>query len=497
MFTAKTRWAVLALVGLIVALGAWSLSSAVGASPDDDFHLASIWCGAGDKSGLCESTGVEGHRLVLPGLVQSGCFVFEPAQSAECQVESQIFAQNTLIDSTRGSFTSNYPPVYYAIMSGLASSDIPSSVIAIRLMNSLFFIGSLVALILIAPRGLRKTYFWMWALTIVPLGIFLISSTNPSSWAITGVPTAWMALYLYLTQVGKRSVFAGALFFIEAFLVSGARGDAAIYTIIGSILVGFLAWQTTKKFAQKLILPLVAALISLYFYASSLQSTVASSGMTISDGGVPRTALGVLAINLVQLPELWVGAFGFWPLGWLDTQMPAMVWVTTFGIFAAVVFLLVKGAKKRVAIVLLCLAAILYLLPLYVLQKGLNHVGEQVQPRYLLPLIVGFAAIASLKFAEAKPVMSHLQSWVILAGIVIANALALYVNTKRYVSGLNNGTGFSLDSNIGWWWDIPLSPMTVWILGALGFALAISAGFNWVQLQADNREKADLQQSLA
>jgi hypothetical protein len=93
-----------------------------------------------------------------------------------------------------------------------------------------------------------------------------------------------------------------------------------------------------------------------------------------------------------------------------------------------------------------------------------------------------------LKFAGTKPVLSNLQSWVILAGIAIANALALYVNTKRYVSGLNNGTGVSLDANIEWWWNIPLSPMTVWILGALGFAVAVLAGFKWIQLQQDKSE---------
>lgn len=494
MLTAKTRWAVTALIGLFLALGAWSLSSAVGSSPDDDFHLASIWCGAGDKPGLCESTGEVGHRLVLPGLVHSGCYVFEPGLSAECQEANQIFSQSTLIDSTRGSFTSNYPPVYYAIMSTLASTDIPSSVIAIRLMNSLFFLASLVALMVIAPRQLRTTYFWMWALTFVPLGIFLISSTNPSSWAITGVPTAWMALYLFLTQLGKRSIAAGILFFVEVFLVSGARGDAAIYTIIGSVLIGFLTWKKTRTFFLKLILPLVAALISLYFYAGSLQSTVAGSGMSTADGGTPRTGLGVLAINLVQLPELWVGAFGYWPLGWLDTEMPALVWVTTSGIFAAVVFLLIGGIDKRQGITLLALAAILYVLPLYVLQKSLNHVGEQVQPRYLLPLIVGFAAIASLKFAQTKVVLSTIQSWVILAGIALANALALYVNTKRYVSGLNNGTGVSLDSNIGWWWNLPISPMTMWFIGSLAFAVALGAGFRWLQIQSkqDQFEKPKL-----
>jgi hypothetical protein len=76
-----------------------------------------------------------------------------------------------------------------------------------------------------------------------------------------------------------------------------------------------------------------------------------------------------------------------------------------------------------------------------------------------------------------------------LTGIVIANALALYVNTKRYVSGLNNGTGVSLDANIDWWWNFPLSPMSVWVLGSIGFALAIGAGFKWIQLQSDLTEK--------
>lgn len=483
MFSAASRWAALSLIGLFVALGAWSLSSAVGSSPDDDFHLASIWCGAGEKETLCQTASESNHRLVLPGLIESACFAFQPDQSAKCQ--SQIFSQNNLVDTTRGSFTSNYPPVYYATTSIFASEDIPSSVIAIRFANSLFFILSLIALFLIAPKGMRKTYFWMWSITLVPLGMFLIASTNPSSWAITAVPTAWMALYLYLSHSGKRAIYAGVLFFFESFLASGARGDAGIYTVIGSVLITILLFHSAKTFFYKLLLPLFSALISVYFYSNSLQSTVADIGMAIPDSGAPRSAFSVLAINIVQLPELWVGAFGYWPLGWLDTQMPALVWVTTSGIFAGVMFLLIKNVSKRRGFVLIGLGIILYLLPLYVLQKGLNHVGEQVQPRYIFPLIIGLAAIASLKFSEQKSVLSPFQSWAILAGISIANGLALYVNTKRYVSGLNNGTGLSLDLNIEWWWNIPLSPMTIWIIGALGFALALVSGFKWVQSQTE------------
>lgn len=478
----------LSIAGLFLALTAWSFSSAVGASPDDDFHLASIWCGGGDKTGLCESTGENGHRLVLPGLVQSGCFVFEPNTSAKCQIENKLFTNLELIDSTRGSFTSNYPPIYYATTSIFASSDIQTSVLIIRIFNSVFFIASLLALMFIAPRNLRKSFFWMWSLTTVPLGIFLIASTNPSSWAITAVPTSWMALYVFLTSKGRRSWFAGALFAVEVFLASGARGDAAVYTIIGSILVTFLTWTRSREFVFKLILPLVMALISYSFYANSLQSTVANSGLANNDGEVSRSALSVLAINSVQIPELWVGAFGYWPLGWLDTQMPTLVWTITGGLFVAVAFTLLRGISRRHALVIFGLVMVLYLLPLYVLQKGLNFVGEQVQPRYLLPLIIGFAAILFLRMSDTVVSLSRWQSRLIILGIVIANTIALYVNTKRYVSGLNNGTGISIDGNIEWWWNVPFGPMALWSVGSLGFLIALSAGFRWASLQSQAEE---------
>lgn len=483
-FPKKTLgWAVLSLVGIFFALTAWSFSSAVGASPDDDFHLASIWCGAGDKPGLCQSTGEDGHRLVLPGLVESGCFVFDSNLSAKCQIENNLFTNLDLIDSTRGSFTSNYPPVYYGTTSIFASTDIQTSVLLIRIFNSVFFIASLVALMLISPKQQRITFFWMWSLTAVPLGIFLIASTNPSSWAITAVPTAWMALYVFLTSREKLNWASGALFGVEVFLASGARGDAAIYTIIGSALIAILTWERSRSFLTKLLLPAVMAVVSFLFYANSLQSTVASSGLASTDGSVPRSPLSVLAINSVQIPELWVGAFGYWPLGWLDTQMPTLVWTITAGLFVAVVFVLMKGIGKRHAVVVSALALVLYVLPLYVLQRGLNFVGEQVQPRYLLPLIVGFAAILFLRFSEPKQFISLWQSRFILVGIAIANSVALYVNTKRYVSGLNNGTGISIDGNIEWWWDIPISPMAVWVIGTMGFITALSAGFKWISLQ--------------
>jgi len=47
------RLKVAGLVCVLVALGAWSVASPVGASPDEDYHLVSIWCSHGERPGLC------------------------------------------------------------------------------------------------------------------------------------------------------------------------------------------------------------------------------------------------------------------------------------------------------------------------------------------------------------------------------------------------------------------------------------------------------------
>ncbi len=471
-------WSALALAGVVIGLGAWAFSSPVGSSPDDDFHLASIWCGLGDRPGLCDTSAVPGEKRIDSGLNRASCYAFDPKKSAECQVTSGIFSNSQVIDSSRGSFSSNYPPVYYASMGIFASPDIQSAALVMRFANIFVFLLSFVALWLLLPRGLRSTQFWMWAATIVPLGAFLVASNNPSSWAITGVGTAWFALYGFMGATGRRKFWFGALFFVEVLIASGARADAAIYTIIGSLAVIALTWRFSRQYMWGLLVPAVGAIISLFFYATSLQSSVASTGLADSSLATStRTAFGVLAINLVQIPELWIGVFGFWNLGWIDTAMPALVWVASASVFMGLVFLMWGALSRRRVLTLVGLAAILYFLPLYVLQKGLNHVGEQVQPRYLLPLIVIFAGVSFLGLASGKRKLSKVQLAFSLLGLVVANSLALYVNTKRYVSGLNNGTGFSLDANVQWWWAMAVSPMALWIIGSLGFALAIYSGY--------------------
>ena len=60
--------AVLAPLAILLALLSWGLSSPPGSSPDDDYHLASIWCAAGEVDGRCEAATDPDERFVPPGV---------------------------------------------------------------------------------------------------------------------------------------------------------------------------------------------------------------------------------------------------------------------------------------------------------------------------------------------------------------------------------------------------------------------------------------------
>src|SRR5690606_8848552 len=111
------------------------------------------------------------------------------------------------------------------------------------------------------------------------------------------------------------------------------------------------------------------------------------------DGGEQLTGAGLLFYNLLNIPFLWSGVLGTWGLGWLDTSMPWVVPLAAIGVFVAVGFAGLGRKDLRGAIAVLATVVVLWALPLYVLQRGGDIVGEQLQPRYLFPLIVLLAGL--------------------------------------------------------------------------------------------------------
>ena len=62
------RWAWIWLpLAFFVTCAGWALASPVGAAPDDDYHLASIWCAQGEREGVCVRPGCRAGHPARPG----------------------------------------------------------------------------------------------------------------------------------------------------------------------------------------------------------------------------------------------------------------------------------------------------------------------------------------------------------------------------------------------------------------------------------------------
>ena len=466
----------LAPVFALLALSAWALASPVGSSPDDDFHLASIWCANDTRTDLCGAGDEATERAVPEGLVKAGCYVRELDESAECQTTGSVSLDaDDTISTARGNFNREYPPVYYGVMNAFAGTDLYSAALAMRLITVLLFVGLGTALFALLPLARRPAFTWGWLASTVPLGLFIIPSNNPSSWAVIGVGLGWLALLGWYETEGRRKVGLGAVFVVATVMAAGSRSDAAIYAVIGMLVVLVLKLRLERRFALNSILPAVMFIVCVISVLSSTQTNAAIDGFSDSavvTGGAVAAApdtLGLLAFNLLNLPSLWAGAFGTWALGWFDAPVPAVVAYGSLGVFISLAFVGFGSLSLRKALALAGVGFVLIALPLYVLTAGGDPVGVEVQPRYLLPGIVLFAGVLALSAGSRLVRLTRGQAILVLGTLAIIQFISLHSVLRRYVTG-QDVQGWNIDAGAEWWWSIPFSPMTVLVIGSLAYA---------------------------
>lgn len=454
---------------MFFALASWAFASPVGSSPDDDFHLNSAWCALGERDGLCEDTDDPAVKRVPAATNGSAsCFAFQPEQSASCQ-SLPTSGDLELRSTDRGNFVNQYPPVYYSVHALFASSNVEASAVVMRLLNVAIFVALMTAVYAASPARVRPSLVLPSLVALVPLGAFLIASNNPSSWAVTSAATAWVAYLGYLTTDGRRSVVLGALAIVWALLGAGARSDSAAYTAVALVLASIIAFRPTREFVLRSLLGVVTLAVMALLNLGSRSAGVATSGF---GGGEVQEfdRVGLLASNLLDLPYLWSGVFGTWGLGWLDTQMPAIVWTAMLAAFVAVAFSSQRSSSWRVRVTILALAGALVAIPSLVLLLSQAAVGFQVQPRYILPLIIMLAGFCVLDYARSSNAFGRVQLVALGTAVAGANLVALHVNIRRYVTGID-GSGWNLAQPVEWWWTGAIAnPMVVWMLGSLAAA---------------------------
>lgn len=485
---------IVAAVLMLLTLGSWALSSPVGASPDEDFHLASIWCGQGEREGLCAPGSEADTRMIPDNIERAICYSHEQDIGGVCQGADFNDGQFGLVESDRVNGDGLYPSGYYYLTSFFASENMVVSVVALRLVLATLFTALAAGLWLLLPRANRAAFATGVIATFVPFGLFLIPSINPSGWAIASTALLFPSLVAFLSAQGRRRwAFAGYAV-VAAGLGLSARGDSAAYTAVAALAALVMAYEHRREFWLRAILPIVMIVASAAAFLSADQTGSALGGGMAIEGAQQESLRGLLFENFLALPELFVGILGqnfdnspYTGLGWLDTPLPAIVWVSTTFVCAAVLFAGFARWNLRKAIAVGGVALSLIAIPTLLLTQNAVRVGYQVQPRYIMPMLV-LLVIVALTPTAGKPLrnvtFSLPQAVTFAVLLSVANGFALYTNLRRYV----NPGSYDLESG-EWWWAAGPSPSVVLIVGTLAFA-ALTGVFAWAAVRADREEQA-------
>lgn len=465
----RTEWlvALVVAVGALLCGGAWALSSPVGSSPDDSYHLSTIWCvGATAESSPCRELpdGPEGERTVrVPGLVGGGqCYAFDASASASCQdvLRGKKVATSAVDDG-------GYPGGYYRFMHLFVGDSVVQSVLTIRMVNVAIAALLLTSIGLASGAGARRMAAYATTVTLVPLGWFLIGSVNPSSWAVIGV-TGWgLALNAVFTAPSRRRRLAlVGLALVSAFLAVNSRADAAVYTVIVAIAVCVLHWRAVLARKWVLVVPAAAAVMCAWVSLTAGQL----GGIADASAESERPASEVAANLVLEWPTLVGGVFGYsFGLGWLDTPMPSLTVLPALMILGFVALSgLAQGSWPK-ALACLGVGLPMVLLPLSTLYRIRYVVGESVQPRYLLPLLpilVGLILVGRRPGSVLR--LTRAQGAVVSTALTVATCAAIYANLRRYVTGTD---GPMLIDRLEWWWPWAPDPMVIVLAGGVGFAL--------------------------
>jgi len=502
-FRRNFKWAATAVIAAILALSTWAVSSPIGSSPDDDYHNVSIWCGQGFRDGLCEE-GINGGAVVSETLrTNSFCFSSRPQNSGACE-PSTVFAETTRVNGGEN------PRVFYWVMSWFAGPDITPSIISLRIANSVVVVSLFALAMLALPLHLRRVPFISAVATSVPLGLFIIPSTNPSSWGYSALLVLFPAVLGFLSTDQLRPRLAlGSIALVSLLMTAGSRPDSALYAVIAISIALLIKFKFTKLGTSFALFGLGLLLAGLYLFLNSGNTATVLSGGP--GGGLTFPSIRGDFYNVLRLPDLIVGVFGSWGLGWLDTPMPSGVWAVTYGMYCALLFGAIRYFSLRQSIALALVFLSLITIPLVALHISGLVVGQFVQPRYLMPLLGLMLAVALYRESTNSGIkLSRGQVWLIGFGLMVTNSISLHTNLRRYLTGLD-GNQINLNRDIEWWWfQAPadgswfvLSPNSLWVFGSVAFAVFLLAiwklreeiGLPGVSNQKDKKPNSELMPS--
>jgi hypothetical protein len=462
---------------MMVSLICWALSSPIGSSPDDNFHLPSIWCAETFFNSDCNQlpNGIEVPR----DLLVSDCIAFKPEIDGSC---TERIDNSAILYDHLNNIGGDYPTGFYSALSMFKDENKTNFVFKVRLVNSLLYILSLFLLLLIVKDlNIWIKNLFIQILVLIPLGFFVIPSTNPSSWSLIFLPGLWLALY----AVGKRlnnsptrnDILIIVLFWI---CVNFARSDGSLYSIIAVLSILILFFPKRSNISPRyFILNISLILFSFFTYVLNQPAKSISSVVNYQENKLSLDVLDtqLLIHNVQNIFYYFTGAAGKTGLGWLDTYPPSFVWkslVVAMSVLVVASLILMLIQKNYVGLAGSFFIIACYLsIPLVFLQVNNYEVGEWVQPRYMLPLFLVLILVTSLEVTVTKK--SIFMSMLLLSPVLFLDfSLSLGANIQRYSGIAQDPLNVSsyLNSN---WGMFGIPSLNIFVIGIASFGLFLFA----------------------
>ena len=460
---------------LFLTFAAWSMGSAVGSTPDEDFVLTSIWCGSDSKNPsteYCKTDPEENSSFLVSELVAKPHFCYAnqgPDFSASCQdgmAENIVSTQRYFRCDSLGRCT--HPRYYFDAMRLLVGADIEMSVIKMRLFNS-----ALAAVLISISINLNKAKaiesLIAWLIFATPLALYLISSINTTAWAIIATTLFSNSLSELNSTSSETKKFYKSLclLLLSVLLAFSSRKDTIYFFIV--LLTLFVI---TKLISKDSAIRSLHSRRRIYVYISMLTAIcVAIFGSAKLFPPVKDLQkLPFFFEAIIRLPNFILGYFGSWGLGWFDFFVPQASWLFSFQASCLILFSILRRSENTLKLIFICL----FLTNLTLILSATIWSGFQIvsviQPRFLLPFTLGCVLLFINQ--KTKPLeRSVLTIAMCLASL--SNALALRATLLRYTKGLDNLLFTNLSESTEWWWNINFSPSIIWILGSISFPVTM------------------------
>ena len=493
-------------VALALVLGGWLLAAPPAASPDDGYHLGSIWCAGGFEEGVCldDPGSPEAARVLVPApVLELACFTYDGSRSAACQLEALEGSAQRLVPAETNTDGAR-PGLYYRTMHLLIGDgqDVGAATARIRVANAAVTLLLVLLTALLAHPSLRTSFLVSWVIAAVPLGLFLITSVNTSAWGIAGLTTAWANVVTARDHpVLRNRVLAGLLAAVGVVMGLGARTEAVAHVgLIGATLAVLFGWEhlartrhdrgrvdrrTTVRLAGIAGAVIVAAILLVAIAPRSAGLDGIVGDLRAGYDRIAARGVGDPFLSIAfEVPTLWAGALGnVWGLGALDTPIPSLASFPLMGLFVALLALgLHAGVRARTVAVSVLFAA-LFVFPTFSLLRVGLLVYEQLQPRQFMVLLFPLLGIALYRMRGERPFVLGVAGRVTAVLLLtLAHSVALLVTIQRHTSGLLPGflgepRHVAFGRELEWWWASAPSPDAVWAIASLAYLIVVALVF--------------------